>query len=321
MALREIGFEVTTRCNFRCAHCLRDMSRPTADLDTQLLRDILAQCRALGLERVILTGGEPTLHPTFTDLCRTVADAGLSFTIVTNGSRHNSIVKLLSAVPREALASVSLSFDGATVEAHDAIRGGGAFEANLRTLGLCVVSGVEVGVHIVMMRGNESQIEPLAELVASLGASRVSYGHMQARRPDDPLVLSVEEKLACEARVLAIARTCPIPVSLGADRYCEAPLASCPALALETLSVDVHGRLVFCCMLSGVPGASADQSEVIADLTTTSLVDAVGLLALEIGRYQGEKAQAASSLTPADHFPCVWCGERFGGRHSASIGS
>lgn len=84
----DLILEVTRKCNFTCEHCLRGDAR-----NTELSRDIYARIiqnfGTLATE-VMITGGEPLLHPmVWKWLERTVKEGGLlasSFWACTNGS-------------------------------------------------------------------------------------------------------------------------------------------------------------------------------------------------------------------------------------------
>ena len=76
--LRDLRISVTDRCNFRCPYCMpREVFGPGYAFlkDPQLmslaeLRRIVAAFRALGVEKIRLTGGEPLLRADVPDLIR-----------------------------------------------------------------------------------------------------------------------------------------------------------------------------------------------------------------------------------------------------------
>src|SRR5215203_3565645 len=93
--LRDLRISVTDRCNFRCPYCipaevfgpgnafLRDPQLMTLPALTRIVRAF----RALGVEKVRLTGGEPLLRADVPDLVRTLKqDLGLKdVALTTNG--------------------------------------------------------------------------------------------------------------------------------------------------------------------------------------------------------------------------------------------
>ncbi|WP_457573230.1 anaerobic ribonucleoside-triphosphate reductase activating protein [Desulfolithobacter sp.] len=80
----------TQGCNFRCPFCHNGALLPSRNPGQEIGKaDILAflhKRRGL-LEGVVISGGEPTLHPDLAEFCRTVRDMGFLVKLDTNGSR------------------------------------------------------------------------------------------------------------------------------------------------------------------------------------------------------------------------------------------
>ena len=88
-----LRLSITDQCNFRCGYCLPegnicDKSRP-AFLNIEEIRRLATAFAALGVSKIRLTGGEPTIRKDFSEIARTVANVPgikkLAFT--TNGYR------------------------------------------------------------------------------------------------------------------------------------------------------------------------------------------------------------------------------------------
>ena len=105
---------VTDRCNFRCRYCMPLEGLPwlpKADiLSYEEIAEVVAQLAPLGLRRVRLTGGEPTIRPQLASLVGmlravpAVEDIALS----TNGARLPALAQELSAA---GLDRVNISAD------------------------------------------------------------------------------------------------------------------------------------------------------------------------------------------------------------------
>jgi len=135
--LRSVWFQVTgTLCNLTCRHCF-NASGPRAPwlapLEADVVRRGIAEAMALGARELYFTGGEPLLHPDIVALLGE-ALAVAPATVLTNGTLIDDaladrLVALAGGSPYSLEIRVSL--DAATPEAHDAIRGRGAFERAL----------------------------------------------------------------------------------------------------------------------------------------------------------------------------------------------
>ena len=164
-----LRISVTDRCNFRCVYCM-----PVEGLDWLPKKDILSyeeiaevvrQLAPLGLRRLRITGGEPTIRPDLVSLVRMLRDVGdiEDIALSTNG------VKLLTlAVPlKEAgLDRVNMSADS--------LRDDRIIAIARRNLGLSPVAAAQaaedaglgpIKINVVVMRGvNDDEVVDFARL-------------------------------------------------------------------------------------------------------------------------------------------------------------
>ncbi|WP_309620663.1 radical SAM protein [Salinibacterium sp.] len=133
-------------CNLACTYCCAESSPRAASrrVEPAMATAVFDEFRALGGKEVLLTGGEPFMHPELGELV-SAAD-GLSVTILTNamifgkGRRRET----LESLDREVTLQVSL--DSATPELHDAQRGRGSWARALDGIGLAHSLGFRVRV-------------------------------------------------------------------------------------------------------------------------------------------------------------------------------
>jgi len=108
-----------SRCNCRCIMCdIWKANRNGTSISDADLSGLLGDFRKLGVEWVLLTGGEPLMHPNLWTLCAAVKALPARITLLSTGlllSRHAAdIVKHCD--------EVIVSLDGSR-EVHDRIRG------------------------------------------------------------------------------------------------------------------------------------------------------------------------------------------------------
>lgn len=89
-----INLDLTTACNYRCAHCIDwDILNSAHKHREEELRRSLEIMAGRGLRSVILIGGgEPTLYPGFAHFVRFLKELDLQVSIVSNGSRGDRLV-------------------------------------------------------------------------------------------------------------------------------------------------------------------------------------------------------------------------------------
>jgi hypothetical protein len=75
---------LTDRCNYRCVYCMPaaglPLAPPSRPADDDEIVEVVRQLSAMGLRRVRLTGGEPTLRPTLVGSSRGCAPSVRSTT-------------------------------------------------------------------------------------------------------------------------------------------------------------------------------------------------------------------------------------------------
>ena len=89
----------TAGCNFDCPYCHNpDLVRRTSTskvIGPKEIFDFLKKRKPL-LDGVVITGGEPTLHPDLFDFCCKIKELGYPIKIDTNGTRPKVLQNLLS---------------------------------------------------------------------------------------------------------------------------------------------------------------------------------------------------------------------------------
>ena len=83
---REIYITLTANCNLRCIGCRygRDFM-PGQQLPLSMVRDLLDDCKALGIKNIRLYGGEPLLHKDIIRIVEHSVGLGLNTWLTTNG--------------------------------------------------------------------------------------------------------------------------------------------------------------------------------------------------------------------------------------------
>lgn len=165
---RNIGIEITGRCQLRCRHCLNDSGpHRSEELPLFVIERILEDMRRWGLARVRITGGEPTLHSQFDEVLSACKARGIAVELNSHGVYP---APLLHRLLRAPVARFIISLDGMR-DSHEAIRGEGTFA---RALGSCRSlrdAGKSVTVALHARRDNLEDIPGLGEVAAQLGAT------------------------------------------------------------------------------------------------------------------------------------------------------
>ncbi len=167
--IRDLRISLTDRCNLRCVYCMPEEGiqfRPPAELlqdhEILLLTRIAAE---LGVYKVRLTGGEPTVRPGLVDLVRGIASIrGIrDVALTTNGVRLRDLAGPLAEA---GLRRVNVSLDTLDPEQFRRITRGGRLQDVLDGIRAAEAAGLHpVKLNTVVVRGfNEDAVVPLAAL-------------------------------------------------------------------------------------------------------------------------------------------------------------
>ena len=194
--LNQIYFYLTEGCNLRCRHCwiapkYQTEGKTYPALDFDLFKSIIEQAKPLGLTGVKLTGGEPLLHPQFSEILEYIQTEDLRLIVETNGVLCTPELAQKIAACKEPFVSVSL--DGADAETHEWVRSvTGCFEAALRGVQNLAEVGLRPQLIMTIMRHNKGQMESLVRLAEGLGAGSVKFNIVQPTARGERMYLTGE---------------------------------------------------------------------------------------------------------------------------------
>jgi cyclic pyranopterin phosphate synthase len=164
-----LRISVTDRCNFRCRYCMPVEGLPwlpKADiLSYEEIRDVVAQLAPMGLRRVRITGGEPTIRPQLATLVRFIRDVPDidDIALSTNGVK---LPELAPALAGAGLDRVNISADSLRADRIVAIaRRDLGFEPIAAALAAQAAGLSPIKLNVVVMRGvNDDEVVDFARL-------------------------------------------------------------------------------------------------------------------------------------------------------------
>jgi Fe-coproporphyrin III synthase len=171
-------WNITRTCNLRCVHCYSDsnaMQYP-GELNWGEMQDVLEDLSAYEVPSLLLSGGEPMIHPRFFDLVEMASGAGLKLTISTNGTL---ITPEKAALLKAAnVAYVGISLDGIG-KIHDEFRRKeGAFDAAVRGFRNCHAVQQKTGLRLTLTRHNVENIDRILDFIEDQEIQRVCFYHL-----------------------------------------------------------------------------------------------------------------------------------------------
>lgn len=116
--------DFTHRCQANCRGCIEGKGRDysdNADLQKEDLLRLIKHSSAHGIRSWGIYGGEPLMHPNFTDILHALIEEGIGFTVVTNGfwlDKQSISDAFVKAAESGMLRSVRVSLNAGSPEVH-----------------------------------------------------------------------------------------------------------------------------------------------------------------------------------------------------------
>lgn len=189
-----VVWNITRTCNLRCVHCYSDSAavQYPGELDWEQMQAVVADLAAYQVPSLLLSGGEPMIHPRFFDLVDLASGSGLKLTISTNGTLITPEKAALLKAANVAYVGISLDGIGAV---HDEFRRKeGAFDAAVRGFKNCHEVKQKTGLRLTLTRHNVENIEQILDFIEDQEIQRVCFYHLvPAGRGSELQVLEPEE--------------------------------------------------------------------------------------------------------------------------------
>lgn len=201
-ALRLVWLEITQACNMRCIHCYEGDRHiaSSKQLTLDKWKNIISQLSSIGVQRVVVIGGEPCTHKNINDILMCLADNNISTTLFTNGNLLSNEL-LETIVDRDIEVKVSLY--GHTAELHDKITGKkGSFQILFNNIEYLLSKDVKVSIAIVLMKENEKYFSEIKKFTESLNVSHIKFdvirevfsGDQYNHTPEDKKIISMAKR-------------------------------------------------------------------------------------------------------------------------------
>ncbi|MEW6573107.1 MAG: radical SAM protein [Bacillota bacterium] len=251
--LQKVYMEVTDLCNLKCHYCYNAWSRQRSQKQQRRRMSesdwyrLVAELSTMGVQEVVITGGEPLLCKWVTDLALHTRQSGIKTTLLTNGTLIDSDLayQLVGSFDR-----VNVSLDSSIEVRHDFGRGEGSFRKVIKGINALKQAGHNaIIIKPVLARHN---LEGFADLPRFVREELNCFLYtptlcLPFRAPDGSIDKSFTPELedileALDAFSANYERYYPVaerpPVQIG-------PHVSC-GLGKRILSVDSHGDVYPC---------------------------------------------------------------------------
>lgn len=175
MKLKEIKkawIIITSDCNNNCLCCYSDnMCKKNELMSFEKIVKVINFIKKINCKRLVLTGGEPTLHPDFDRIVDIAVQKGFFISIPTNGrnlTNKNSILKNKNKL------SLSISVHGSNSNIHDNItKSQGSFNETTDAIKFCTNHKIDVATATVINKHNILDTPQMIKYVSDIGIKKI----------------------------------------------------------------------------------------------------------------------------------------------------
>jgi radical SAM protein with 4Fe4S-binding SPASM domain len=191
-----VSLDVTSACDLHCRHC-RHGSRegPEVQLTFPEIRHVVEDAARMGVFRLALSGGEPTLRDDLIEILLHALGSRIGRVFLSTNGRHLAQHDWSPLRIFRNRLTFKISLDGPP-GVHDRLRGcAGAGLAAQQAIATLVTMGFDVQVTTTLMRENLQGIEELLAWTAQAGCSRHNFVEVvPIGRAAPDMVLTAEQR-------------------------------------------------------------------------------------------------------------------------------
>ena len=173
-----VVWNMTRTCNLKCIHCYSDsdaMKYP-GELSVDQVRTMLEDLAEFEIPALLLSGGEPLIHPHFWDHLSYARELGLRCVLSTNAT-------LLTREIADRLKETGITYVGASLDGIGAVnnvfRGKPwAYERAVKGIRNCKAAELPISLRMTMTRHNMDDLDGIFEFVKEEKIERVCFYHL-----------------------------------------------------------------------------------------------------------------------------------------------
>jgi radical SAM protein with 4Fe4S-binding SPASM domain len=153
--------EVTSRCNEHCIHCYTHNENKNSDMDVMLAMNILDQLKKMGTLSITFSGGEPFLHPRFSEILDHARKNDFLINILSNGTVISE--DLMNKIKELNVNKIQISLYSMIPDIHDSItRLKGSHEKTIQAIERLIKFDIPVQISCPIMKENKNSYKEIS---------------------------------------------------------------------------------------------------------------------------------------------------------------
>ena len=187
-----IRLSITDVCNFKCGYCLPngyqiDKSDNRKFLHLDEVRRLAKALSELGVNKIRLTGGEPTVRKDFFDIVKTIKEnSGIKKTVITTNGYH--LDKIAYKIKESGLDGINISIDSLNKEVFKKVTSHDRLEEILR--GIKVLQSLNfknIKINAVLLKGINDSEDDFNQWSNFIKENKIDFRYIELMQTGDNL--------------------------------------------------------------------------------------------------------------------------------------
>ncbi len=165
---------ITGKCNSNCIFCFSRKELIREHFPIDIINNVLKKQFDSGCRILVLSGGEPTIHPDFIKIISNAKSTGYEYIRVITNGRMFAYNKFLRKAISAGLDEATISIHSHIPKVQDYLSNiKGSFEQSLRGIKNCMNSNLDVKINIVVNKSNLKDLKKSISFFNKLGIKRI----------------------------------------------------------------------------------------------------------------------------------------------------
>jgi GTP 3',8-cyclase len=187
-----IRLSISDVCNFKCGYCLPDgykidKSDNRTFINIEEIRRLARALSELGVSKIRLTGGEPTVRKDFFEIVKIIREnSGIKKTVITtNGYRLD---KIANDIKNSGLDGINISIDSLNAETFKKITGHDRLEEILRGIkNLQKLNFKNIKINAVLLKGVNDSEKDFSDWAEFVKNNEIDFRYIELMQTGDNL--------------------------------------------------------------------------------------------------------------------------------------
>ena len=187
-----IRLSITDVCNFKCGYCLPngyqiDKSDNRKFLHLDEVRRLAKALSELGVNKIRLTGGEPTVRKDFFDIVKTIKEnSGIKKTVITTNGYH--LDKIAYKIKESGLDGINISIDSLNKEVFKKVTSHDRLEEILRGIKVLQrLSFKNIKINAVLLKGINDSEDDFNQWSNFIQENKIDFRYIELMQTGDNL--------------------------------------------------------------------------------------------------------------------------------------